>query len=232
MANTKPVSRMSFSIEELAKSSRCDTTEYSLQSFQNDVLIKPNVYPFEINNDQRKRKRSYESDDSGAASIDTHHRDSASPGNSDDDSDHAAKKSRTNFTNSQLIELESYYRINKYLQIEDRPVLAKKLKLTETQIKWWFQNRRMKEKRKLKSCGVEDLSQFVGVGKRPALNINTDSELSCNSYQQFPGQPMFNPFLLGYGSPALYSAYSGSDYFSSFPRFGSDNFTTKPVSPY
>ena len=41
--------------------------------------------------------------------------------------------------------------MNKYLPIEERPVLAKRLGLSQLQVKTWFQNRRMKAKRQQKN---------------------------------------------------------------------------------
>jgi hypothetical protein len=70
------------------------------------------------------------------------------------------------FTNTQVRELEIYYSNNKYLPIEERHLLVKRLKLSQHQIKWWFQNRRMKEKRQLKNMnkfGEIDMTQFVTI---------------------------------------------------------------------
>ncbi|KAI6174992.1 Motor neuron and pancreas homeobox protein 1 [Aphelenchoides bicaudatus] len=57
------------------------------------------------------------------------------------------RRPRTTFTSEQLIELERQYSETKYLSRPLRYKLAQELGLTETQIKIWFQNRRMKNKR-------------------------------------------------------------------------------------
>ena len=48
-----------------------------------------------------------------------------------------------------MYQLESTFDIKKYLSSSDRATLASTLKLTETQIKIWFQNRRNKWKRQV-----------------------------------------------------------------------------------
>ena len=63
--------------------------------------------------------------------------------------DPSKKRKRTAFTTTQVKELEGEFRRSKYLTISRRTELSKSLKLTETQIKIWFQNRRTKWKRKI-----------------------------------------------------------------------------------
>ncbi|KAI1287412.1 Homeobox protein Nkx-3.2 [Halotydeus destructor] len=58
------------------------------------------------------------------------------------------KRSRAAFTHAQVFELERRFAHQKYLSGPERSDLAQGLKLTETQVKIWFQNRRYKTKRK------------------------------------------------------------------------------------
>ncbi|KAL0979443.1 hypothetical protein UPYG_G00185120 [Umbra pygmaea] len=58
------------------------------------------------------------------------------------------KRSRAAFTHMQVLELEKKFNHHKYLSAPERAHLANTLRLTETQVKIWFQNRRYKTKRK------------------------------------------------------------------------------------
>ncbi|XP_071793116.1 uncharacterized protein [Asterias amurensis] len=57
------------------------------------------------------------------------------------------RKLRTTFRKEQVEYMEKYFKISMYLNILDRKELAVQLGLEETQVKTWFQNRRMRWKR-------------------------------------------------------------------------------------
>lgn len=60
------------------------------------------------------------------------------------------KRARTAYTSDQLKELEMEFGQSQYISRTKRIELADRLKLTDRQIKIWFQNRRMKQKKENK----------------------------------------------------------------------------------
>ncbi|CAK5028770.1 unnamed protein product [Meloidogyne enterolobii] len=55
-----------------------------------------------------------------------------------------ARKARTIFTDKQLQELETMFEHKRYLSVTDRMELARRMNLSDTQVKTWYQNRRYK----------------------------------------------------------------------------------------
>ncbi|OWF41501.1 homeobox protein vent1-like [Mizuhopecten yessoensis] len=110
------------------------------------------------------------------------------------------KKARTAFSNDQVQALEVRYQSRKYLPAGERSKLATELGLTDQQVKTWFQNRRMKEKRKQKDdaftggmpipTGGVDISQLQALGLPcpPPYTINNKHEqlMKDDSIPNFP----------------------------------------------
>ncbi|XP_060107095.1 homeobox protein Nkx-3.1 [Heteronotia binoei] len=98
------------------------------------------------------------------------------------------KRSRAAFSHTQVIELERKFSHQKYLSAPERAHLAKNLKLTETQVKIWFQNRRYKTKRK------QLASELSGLDKSSVMPAFKDHDLAraslalsvYHSYQHSP----------------------------------------------
>ncbi|NXH25208.1 VEX1 protein, partial [Myiagra hebetior] len=70
-----------------------------------------------------------------------------SPGHEAESVGAAPGRSRTKFSAAQLQELERSFREQRYIRAGEKRRLAAVLNLSQSQIKTWFQNRRMKFKR-------------------------------------------------------------------------------------
>nr|AJS19016.1 vent 1 [Ptychodera flava] len=120
------------------------------------------------------------------------HRPLVSPAASEAESDSSGegsikrKKARTAFTQQQIVELEKKFRQQKYLSATERNTFAQRIGISDTQVKTWFQNRRMKWKRQRK-----DDPEVNRVGMYPAAPpYSTDSPTFSGASYQTIGSPM------------------------------------------
>ncbi|XP_062851251.1 NK3 homeobox 3 [Trichomycterus rosablanca] len=80
------------------------------------------------------------------------------------------KRCRAAFSHAQVCELERRFNLQRYLSGPERAHLAGALKLTETQVKIWFQNRRYKTKRRQMAAEIAATSAAT-LAKRVAVRV-------------------------------------------------------------
>ncbi|XP_029111684.1 homeobox protein BarH-like 2 [Scleropages formosus] len=86
------------------------------------------------------------------------------------------RRSRTIFTELQLMGLEKKFQRQKYLSTPDRLDLAQSLGLTQLQVKTWYQNRRMKWKKMVLKGGQEAPTKPKGRPKKNSIPTTEEIE--------------------------------------------------------
>ncbi|XP_023676985.1 homeobox protein BarH-like 2 [Paramormyrops kingsleyae] len=86
------------------------------------------------------------------------------------------RRSRTIFTELQLMGLEKKFQKQKYLSTPDRLDLAQSLGLTQLQVKTWYQNRRMKWKKIVLKGGQEAPTKPKGRPKKNSIPTTEEIE--------------------------------------------------------
>ncbi|OXU27119.1 hypothetical protein TSAR_002936 [Trichomalopsis sarcophagae] len=99
----------------------------------------------------------------------------------------SGKRSRTAYSSVQLVELEKQFNHNRYLCRPQRIQMAENLKLSERQIKIWFQNRRMKFKKEQSGRG-NGASINNNNNSNSNNNINNNNNNSINTASGTPEQ--------------------------------------------
>lgn len=103
----------------------------------------------------------------------------------------AKRKPRVLFSQAQVYELERRFKQQKYLSAPEREQMAQGLKLTPTQVKIWFQNRRYKNKRQKIEKGESE--------KQSRLSTNSAfvSTSYCGDGGPFVVQNSYSGFPIG-----------------------------------
>ncbi|XP_066549611.1 NK3 homeobox 3 [Amia ocellicauda] len=120
------------------------------------------------------------------------------------------KRSRAAFSHAQVYELERRFNLQRYLSGPERADLAGALKLTETQVKIWFQNRRYKTKRR--QIASELAANTTTMAKKVAVKV-----LVRNDQRQYRAEDLLSPP----GIP-LYQSYQYYPYMYCFHPWPSD----------
>ncbi|XP_041921936.1 homeobox protein vent1-like [Alosa sapidissima] len=130
----------------------------------------------------------------------------------------AQRRVRTKFTPEQIQKLEKIFSKHKYLDAGERTKTALKLNLSETQVRTWFQNRRMKVKRDVQDLRAEYLNpamptmiypavpsvQYHSFGAQQIPFAPTASMLYSPMGQQLPVQQLITHQTI---HPAMSAAY-------------------------
>lgn len=155
--------------------------------------------------------------DKTAAQEDRQKFDRSTPPDASPDANHtmkskgrARRKPRVLFSQIQVSELERRFRQQRYLSATEREHLAQVLKLTSTQVKIWFQNRRYKCKRQRQDQSL-GLAGFSSAPRRVAVPVLVRDGKLCSPGSRstaFMSRGHYNP-VVSYGNGFYGYSYPG-----------------------
>ncbi|XP_017007399.2 homeobox protein bagpipe [Drosophila takahashii] len=143
------------------------------------------------------------------------------------------KRSRAAFSHAQVFELERRFAQQRYLSGPERSEMAKSLRLTETQVKIWFQNRRYKTKRKQIQ---QHEAALLGASKRVPVQVLVREDGSTTyAHMAGPGAGHgLDPALINIYRHQLQLAYGGlpiPQMQMPFPYFYPQHKVPQPIPP-
>lgn len=124
------------------------------------------------------------------------------------------RKPRVLFSQTQVFELERRFKQQRYLSAPERDHLANILKLTSTQVKIWFQNRRYKCKRQRQDKSLE-LAGYPPLPRRVAVPVLVRDGKPCM------GGPHLAPYNVTIGSYNPLYGYGNNSHGCSYPSMPS-----------
>ncbi|XP_040197969.1 homeobox protein Nkx-2.6 [Rana temporaria] len=125
------------------------------------------------------------------------------------------RKPRVLFSQVQVYELERRFKQQKYLSAPEREQLASVLKLTSTQVKIWFQNRRYKCKRQKQDRSLE-LAGHPPPPRRVAVPVLVRDGKPCMAGNQ-TFHTSYGANASSYHYPVCFGGYSSNPYYSGAP---------------
>ncbi len=138
---------------------------------------------------------------------------SSTPGSADGDQKPTPKprkkRSRAAFSHAQVFELERRFSHQRYLSGPERADLAAALKLTETQIKIWFQNRRYKTKRRQ----MQEQQNLANSARKVAVKVLIKDDQKMYSPEELV-RPLLYPSI---PIPGLHLYYPYQPFFAGHP---------------
>ncbi|XP_029465958.1 homeobox protein Nkx-2.3 [Rhinatrema bivittatum] len=149
------------------------------------------------------------------------------PEDSDRPKQRSRRKPRVLFSQAQVFELERRFKQQRYLSAPEREHLANSLKLTSTQVKIWFQNRRYKCKRQRQEKSLE----MGGPHQPPPPRRVAVPVLVRDGKPCMGGSQSYSaPYSVG-ASPYTYNGYPAYGYSNTTPPYNSNYGCNYPSLP-
>ncbi|KAG8435461.1 hypothetical protein GDO86_013409, partial [Hymenochirus boettgeri] len=147
------------------------------------------------------------------------------PEDSDRPKQRSRRKPRVLFSQAQVFELERRFKQQRYLSAPEREHLATSLKLTSTQVKIWFQNRRYKCKRQRQDKSLEMGNHHPPPPRRVAVPVLVRDGKPC-----IGGSQSYNTAYNVTSSPYSYNSYPAYSYNNS-PSYNTNYNCNYPSIP-